>query len=184
MKRWLTALVLGAFAPCHAQRPLSGEWALDKSRSQLSGRMRANAPAITQTLRIAADTASVCIVTITNGGPLGDNETVDRIAIDTLARPFQPIERVDSRASDGLRSARWRAEALQLVVMETITREIGGQRLMANNTHTWTLSKNTDTLVAITNTQGPRGSIPTHREFIRVKGTRPDVKPAACASRS
>ena len=166
--------------PCLAQRPLAGEWTLDKNRSELSGRMRSNAASISQTLRIVADTALVCVVTSTTGGPLGDNETTERIAIDTIARSFRPIERVDSRASTGTRSAQWWPDAPQLVVKETIAREIAGQRLFAVNTHTWTLSKNTDTLVIITNTQGPLGSIPTRRQFIRSKSVRTDIKPASC----
>jgi len=171
-------------SPCVAQRPLAGDWTLDKSRSELSGRMRSNAASISQTLRIVADTALVCVVTSTTGGPLGNNETTERIVIDTVTRSFQPIERADSRASTGTRSAKWWPDALQLVVKETITREMSGQRVFATNTHTWTLSKDTDTLVVITNTQGPRGSIPTRRQFVRAKSVRTDIKPASCLSRN
>ena len=171
-------------SPCLAQRPLAGEWTLDKNRSELSGRMRSNAASISQTLRIFADTTLVCVVTSTTGGPLGDNETTERIAMDTIARSFRPFERVDSRASTGTRSAKWWPDALKLVVTETITREMSGQRLIANNSHTWTLSKDTDTLVVITNTQGPRGSIPTRRQFVRMKSVRADIKPASCSSRN
>src|SRR6476619_2742335 len=106
----MTLLVSSA---CVAQRPLAGEWALDKSRSELSGRMRSNAATISQTLRIFADTALVCVVTSTTGGPLGNNETTERIVIDTIAQSFQPIERADSRASSGTRSAKWQPEVLQ-----------------------------------------------------------------------
>src|SRR5689334_11206346 len=101
---------------CAAQRPLAGEWVLDKSRSELSGRMRSNAAAIGQTLRIFADTSLVCVVTSTTGGPLGNNETTERIVMDTLGQTFRPYERVDSRASSGTRSAQWKPDALQLVV--------------------------------------------------------------------
>jgi hypothetical protein len=170
--------------PGVAQRPLAGEWVLDKNRSELSGRMRSNAASISQTLRVFADTALVCVVTSTTGGPLGDNETTERIAIDTVTRSFRPYERADSRVSNGMRSAQWRAEVLQLVVKETITREMSGQRQTAINTHTWTLSKDTDTLVVVTNTQGPRGSIPTRRQFVRVTSVRADIKPAVCSSRN
>ncbi|HEY9228407.1 MAG TPA: hypothetical protein VIP11_17245 [Gemmatimonadaceae bacterium] len=153
-----------------AQRLLAGEWSLDKTKSELSGRMRTNAASIDQTLRIIVDSVNVCVATYTAGGPFGRTETTERFIADSVERAFQPEERVDSRASTGYRSARWQPNERQMLVTELISREIGGQRYAARNTHTWQLSANTDTLVITSLTQGARGTIPTRRVFVRGSG--------------
>ncbi|MGH9887756.1 MAG: hypothetical protein ACREBE_19650, partial [bacterium] len=160
MSAALIAAAIGAVpSSARAQRLLIGEWTLDKSRSELSGRMRTNVLSIDQTLRIWMDSTVVCVVTMTSGGPLGRTETTERYVVDSVDRAFQPEERMDSRNSTGFRSSRWRADLRQMLVTESIARDIGSQRFTVQNTHTWQVSANTDTLVITSSTQGPRGTI-------------------------
>jgi hypothetical protein len=167
----LTALMaLGVAWPvAEAQRELVGRWTLDPRQSQLSGRMATNATSIAQALQISIDTAGLHVTTETGGGRPGQYRATEHYVADSTERPFQPTERVDSRGSTGTRRSWWMAAARELVVTERVERTIGGQRFTAVNTHGWKLSATGDTLVINSRTDGPRGSIPTRRAFLRAR---------------
>src|SRR5437016_8994262 len=94
----LLAAVLAAAAETS---PLVGKWTLDKSRSQLSGRMAVNQAVIDESMTIVLDGATMTTVSVTTGGPLGDVRRTETYVVDGKPHDFVPTSRVDSGTGRG-----------------------------------------------------------------------------------
>ena len=146
----------------------TGVWKLDRTRSQVAGRMESQPIGIAQTVTIQIDGDKFTVVTRTPAAPADRQTTTEVQVLDGKARDFTPPPRAGTRSARGKRIAAWSADHNIVWVIEDITREADdGTTVSRHVKHSWSLSPDGRTLTNTSAIQSGQSEVATERIFIR-----------------
>ena len=150
------AFAFGTLSVGYGKAPkvdFSGEWQLDKARSE------GLPPGTDQTMSVKQEGDRVDVITRVSGGPAGDRAHQDKYTVNGEAADFNPPLMGATTAKSAKRTAKWATEGKGFDTTEQA--EIDGPQGAAsiNATRTWRLSDDGKTLTIEMALEQPDGGV-------------------------